>query len=305
MPRFSIIVPIYKTEQYLSRCVESIISQSYKNFELILVDDGSPDNCPDLCDAFVNMDNRIKVIHQKNGGVSSARNAGLSIAKGDWIWFVDSDDYIEPLSLQKLVDQQSATLADLYVFNQTIREFHNDSLDSLFEKYYFKYILKFCPWNKLYKRSIITTRNLQFDREESVGEDMLFNIEYYLYCRSVYFVPEDYYSYIIRDNSAMTTKASSRHVQQMRLYRKIVNILQKRITPVNLSILYFMHLMSGINQSREGGLKRSEYRRLIRFYRKDFPFDATMYRTGLHRFLINEQASFLGKIRMNFLFKTI
>ncbi|MDY2590818.1 MAG: glycosyltransferase, partial [Agathobacter sp.] len=92
----SVIVPVYKVEEYLDECVKSIISQSYSNLEIILVDDGSPDKCPELCDLWTTKDNRIKVVHKCNGGLSSARNAGLDIACGDYISFVDSDDYIAP-----------------------------------------------------------------------------------------------------------------------------------------------------------------------------------------------------------------
>ena len=92
----SIIVPIYNVEKYLDRCIESIVKQSYLNLEIILVDDGSPDACPEICDKWANIDSRIKVVHKENGGASSARNAGLDIAKGEYICFVDSDDWIEP-----------------------------------------------------------------------------------------------------------------------------------------------------------------------------------------------------------------
>ena len=91
----SIIVPIYGVEEYLNKCINSIINQTYKNLEIILVDDGSPDKCPEICDAFEKKDDRIKVIHKKNGGLSDARNAGLDIAHGDYFVFVDSDDWIE------------------------------------------------------------------------------------------------------------------------------------------------------------------------------------------------------------------
>lgn len=93
-PTISIIVPVYNVEAYLPKCIDSILAQTFRDFELILVDDGSPDNCPALCDAAAERDERIRVIHQKNGGLSAARNAGLDIARGEWIGFVDSDDYI-------------------------------------------------------------------------------------------------------------------------------------------------------------------------------------------------------------------
>lgn len=104
MPDISVIVPVYKVEKYLDRCIESIVNQTYPDLELILVDDGSPDNCPALCDAWAERDERIRVIHKKNGGASSARNAGLKIAKGNWIAFADSDDWLDRTALKTLYD---------------------------------------------------------------------------------------------------------------------------------------------------------------------------------------------------------
>ena len=93
--KISIIMPAYKVEDTIARCIQSIINQTYSNLEIILVEDGSPDRCPEICDEYMRNDARIKVIHQKNGGLSKARNVGLSNATGDWILFVDSDDYID------------------------------------------------------------------------------------------------------------------------------------------------------------------------------------------------------------------
>lgn len=104
MPEISVIVPVYKAEQYLDRCVKSILEQTYQDFELILVDDGSPDNSPLLCDKWAENDSRVYVIHKENGGASSARNAGLKIAKGNWIAFADSDDWLDRTALKTLYD---------------------------------------------------------------------------------------------------------------------------------------------------------------------------------------------------------
>ena len=103
MTKISVIVPIYKVEKYLARCVDSIINQTYKNLEIILVDDGSPDGCGAMCDEYAKKDERIKVIHKENGGLSSARNAGLDIATGDYIAFVDSDDRLSSDAYEKPV----------------------------------------------------------------------------------------------------------------------------------------------------------------------------------------------------------
>lgn len=110
----SVIVPVYKVEQYLEKCVNSITAQTYSNLEIILVDDGSPDKCGDICDSLAEKDKRIKVIHKMNGGLSSARNAGIDIATGQYIGFVDSDDFIEPEmyeKLLKLIKQEGTKLA--------------------------------------------------------------------------------------------------------------------------------------------------------------------------------------------------
>jgi len=103
-PLISVIVPVYNVEAYLKRCVECLLGQTYRNLEIILVDDGSPDNCPALCDAYGKQDGRIQVLHQKNAGLSGARNAGIGIAKGSYLAFVDSDDYVAPDFIQSLYE---------------------------------------------------------------------------------------------------------------------------------------------------------------------------------------------------------
>ena len=106
----SVIVPIYKVEAYLDRCVQSIVNQTYRNLEIILVDDGSPDNCGAMCDTWAKKDERIKVIHKQNGGLSDARNAGMASANGAYIGFIDSDDYIAPEMYQLLMERMADLL---------------------------------------------------------------------------------------------------------------------------------------------------------------------------------------------------
>ena len=113
MDLISIIVPIYKVEKYLERCIKSVVEQSYQNLEIILVDDGSPDNCPEICDAWIAKDNRIKVVHKGNGGLSDARNAGLAVATGEFISFIDSDDYVAPEFIRALYDALVSTGAEI------------------------------------------------------------------------------------------------------------------------------------------------------------------------------------------------
>ena len=118
MPKISVIIPIYKVEPYLDACIDSVVKQTYTNMEIILVDDGSPDNCPAMCDAWAKRDSRIRVIHEENKGQSDARNSGLDIATGKFIFFVDSDDTIEPDTIQRAWEAQEKTDADMVIVNE-------------------------------------------------------------------------------------------------------------------------------------------------------------------------------------------
>lgn len=180
MAVFSMIIPVYRTEQYLSRCIYSVLNQTFQDYEIILVDDGSPDNCPSICDEFAEIDSRVKVIHKINGGVSSARNVGIEEANGDYIWFVDSDDYIEEFALEQIYDAIQEKYADLYLFNtNSIKESFTGGFEEFLYRYYFTYIVGFGPWNKIYRRKLLIENDLRFDTEETVGEDLLFNLNYY------------------------------------------------------------------------------------------------------------------------------
>lgn len=166
----SIIVPIYKVEKYLPRCIESILSQTYRNIEIILVDDGSPDSCPKICDVYAEKDSRIQVIHKKNGGLSDARNAGIEVAKGEFLCFVDSDDYIQSTMIECLVTAIERTGAKLAIANvKTVDEqgkriysveqspirngvlTAEELLPKLYQGLGWYYIV---AWNKLYHHSL-------------------------------------------------------------------------------------------------------------------------------------------------------
>lgn len=177
----SVIVPVYKAEKTLNRCVESIAGQAYRNLEIILVDDGSPDNCPALCDEWSRRDSRVKVIHKKNAGASSARNAGLSVATGDYIAFVDSDDWIEP-------DMYSSLLKDIFTFNadKAMCGFYTSNrpveqnedvrvLDGMQSRALSVLGGNDEVWRALYSASLIS--DMRFDESFTVAEDTLFNYE--------------------------------------------------------------------------------------------------------------------------------
>lgn len=167
----SIIVPVYKVEKYLRRCVDSILAQTFTDFELILVDDGSPDNCPTICDEYAKKDDRIRAIHKKNGGVSSARNTGMEVAQGKYFLFCDSDDYVSPYWCETLYKQIEETPeAWVYCGVKKVNDEESATLDKMGKtavrvSYYdsFKQGLSGYCCNKIYSSAIIRREKIIFN----------------------------------------------------------------------------------------------------------------------------------------------
>lgn len=213
----SIIVPIYNVEKYLRRCIDSILNQTYNDLEIILVNDGSTDLCASICDEYSVLDNRIKVIHKKNGGLSSARNAGLRIASGDYISFVDSDDWIEPHMYETLLKNvinykaqiSSGGVTDLFekddayipiksTFNGNIEIVYDNKEESI------KRFLSspWAAWGKIYHKSI---HEDIFFPEGEINEDEAIALKLLNRCERVVYTNESMYNYIKRPNSITTT----------------------------------------------------------------------------------------------------
>ena len=292
----SVIIPIYKVEPYLRKCIDSLANQTVRCHEIILVDDGSPDGCPEICDEYAARYDFVRIIHKTNGGVSSARNAGLEIATGKYIWFVDADDYVEFDAIEKLSQQINAE-SDLLVFDRTI-EASGTIVDPnlFFNDVYFRYLLGFESWNKWYKRSIIHKALLRFDSEETVGEDLLFNAVYYTLIHNYQIIKSALYHYEDRSGSAMHTNLRDRPFQQMRLYDKLISCWKSRLNEENKCVLFIMHLLSGLNQSC-GQLSRREYTFFLQTAFQQHPYSPSILYKATQKLLSNEQASFAGKIR--------
>lgn len=187
----SIIVPVFKAEKYIHRCIDSILAQSYTDFELLLVDDGSPDGCGAICDTYAAKDSRVRVFHKENGGVSSARNLGLDNAQGEWITFVDSDDWLEMEFLERLVSNSNADLViGGYIRTSGKREpnidrrYEKDELAHLLEHNLIMLIYR-TPWGKLLKRSIIDDNRIRYSGNIRFGEDTIFIYHYLSFCDSI------------------------------------------------------------------------------------------------------------------------
>lgn len=193
-PLVSIIVPIYKTERFLRKCVDSILSQTYTNIEVILVDDGSPDNCGLICEEYAKCDARIKVIHKQNAGLSEARNTGIETANGKYILFVDSDDYLENQTVEMLIDGAQDNCLSVIgykldfvnsnIINTPEQAYGSfESLQSYLLSFHKLFATKFnFAWGKLYDLSIIQKHSLRFKKGLSLVEDVIFNLQYYDYC---------------------------------------------------------------------------------------------------------------------------
>lgn len=200
-PLISVIIPIYNVEKYLHKCVDSVLAQTYKNLEIILVDDGSTDASGQICDEYAAKDSRIKVIHKPNGGVSSARNAGLKVASGEYIGFVDGDDYIELSMYQILLDSILQTHSDIarcemYGWKPIMKNRWCGSAPQAMELFY-PYIYIYLS---LISRKII--KNIRFDETITLGEDMKFYFEVVSQAQYISYTPSNQYHYVINSQSA-------------------------------------------------------------------------------------------------------
>ena len=226
-PELSIIVPIYKVEKYLEECIQSILGQTFTDFELILVDDGSPDACPQMCDAAAKKDSRVRVIHQKNGGLSAARNTGIEAARGNWLGFVDSDDFVAPDMYEKLYHAAVNAGADCAMCSVQLIHEDGSRMDTL--QHWKVYggdtgedILKtitwqnnapyLVAWNKLYRREVFRTLRYPVGR---INEDVFVFAELFDTIKMVACVEQPLYFYRQRTGSIMQSKCTLRNLDEM------------------------------------------------------------------------------------------
>lgn len=229
----SVIVPVYNVEKYLDECIDSILHQSLKEFELILIDDGSTDKSGLICDKWANADERVRVFHVTNQGVSTARNLGIQYANGKYIQFVDSDDVLNlnafEIALKKIEEN------DLLIFGyETFPE--GKKLNFELQKNYLcvaelaedylklekKHILN-SPCNKVYKREIIKKNNIQFSKNISLGEDLLFNLSYIQYCSKMLIIPDILYNYRRNINGSLSVRFKEENLSIFRLLKEEVD----------------------------------------------------------------------------------
>lgn len=242
---FSVIVPIYKVEKYLQRCIDSVLTQSCKDFELILVDDGSPDNCPEICDANASKHQNIKVIHKENGGLVSARQAGVKVAAGEYVFNLDGDDALLPNALECAKRIITETNADIVSFSHReycdgyTRDKVNDIVPVGFynkedmEKYIYPHILSdknmknfaYFLCGKAIRRTLLVPHQLNVSTKISLGEDVCCMVPCYLDAESIYVDNTPVYLYTIRDGS-LTTHFTTKQLEDL---TEVIHILSNML----------------------------------------------------------------------------
>lgn len=224
----SVIVPVYKVEAYLDKCITSITAQTHKNLEIILVDDGSPDNCPQMCDKWAAKDTRIRVVHKINGGLSDARNAGIDVAVGDYIAFVDSDDWLEPEMYGIMLAALKAEHADISACNILscfperrvawgCQEYTTGDSEKILSLLYRDTAYPVSAWNKIYRREL--WNDLRFPKGK-ICEDAFTTYQLVDKASKIVQIPEALYCYRIREDSIMTSAFSHKRMDEEEAWRR-------------------------------------------------------------------------------------
>lgn len=282
MNKFSIIVPIYNTEEYLEECLLSLINQTYKNLEIILIDDGSTDNGYIIYNEFIKKDNRISVIRKENEGASIARNIGIEHSNGDYIIFVDSDDWLDLNAVEKINNiLEKYNECDLIIYNilYNQKQKFKNMKNQFFQKSEFKNeISKLIksekinsPCNKVYKLDIIKKHNIRFNRKLTVGEDLLFNINYIKWINNCYLLSLCLYNYSNNSNSIMHNYIDNKYEQLMYVNNQMINMsynLNKKVVYA-CKYIRLKNIYSSLKSMINGKLSKSEISRNIKRIRKE------------------------------------
>lgn len=232
--KLSVIIPVYNSEKYLNRSIESLLNQTYKNIEIILVDDGSTDSSPEICDLFAEKEKNISVIHKENGGVSSARNAGFDVAQGEYIAFLDSDDYLSNKIYKTLIEDIETNNADIAIsgFSREVgkntfvpyckdkfeKEFSREEMISnLLQNRYYSCSIN----NVVFRKDVV--KDIKFDVKISYNEDLLYLFNIMKKCKTAYFTSEPLYFYCDNDGSASNAKFNKKMMTIIDVWDKIID----------------------------------------------------------------------------------
>ena len=244
-PKVSVIVPVYKAEKYLHRCVDSILAQTFTDFELLLVDDGSPDRSGAICDQYAAADPRVRVFHKPNGGVSSARNLGIEKANGEWLMFVDADDEICPMTLEICISKSVENCLDIlqfsftrsreYTFNNENEGVVYDSLSYIKKRDYLVYV-----WGSIIKTSIIKLNNIRFDVNIKLAEDQFVMMDCLRCSNRIMRIGDKLYYYRQTEYSATKNTKSSDSLNSIFAVQNYKKLHPEFSANIDNLILYFI-----------------------------------------------------------------
>jgi len=288
---FSVIVPVYNDDKHLPRCLDSILIQTYKEFECLLIDDGSDDNCPVICDNYSNKDKRINVYHKNNEGISKTRQFGLDQAKGSYIIFIDSDDWIEQnffVDAKLKLTNANTDILFMDFFKETVSgkirgvSRKPPSLDSeTVIKLVLEGKLLSCLWNVIIKRNLYIQNKICFTEEINYGEDSLFIIELLLRKPKIDYLKRAYYHHTFNRNSFTRENRKARYVERIRFLKKL-NILLDEYKRKDLEKFNFFPFNDKYEMLTCGEFSKKEYQRLFK------PLITFYYlkRTGLRKYIL-------------------
>lgn len=286
----SIIVPIYKVEKYIRECVDSIIAQSYSDIEIVLVNDGSPDNCPAICDEYAIADSRVKVVHKENGGLMSARQAGLRASTGEYIGFVDGDDSIEPDMYERFANaieryKPDIALCEFYYDYPNKLEKSNQNLikpyftkteieaeiypTMLFKNTYYQFGINPCCWSKVFKRELLEKVLYNVTPKVKIGEDAAFSYPCLLEANSLAYIDKCLYHY--RINQESMTKKYDKNFDDIILIP--YNILKEAFSRYNYDFssqinYYLLYLVNGVIRNEASAENKKSVKEKLATFKK-------------------------------------
>lgn len=292
----SVIIPVYNVEKYVKKAINSVIQQTYKNIEILLVDDGSTDSSSRICDDLASEDSRITVYHSENRGVSAARNDGIEKASGDWLMFVDADDWIDDDAIERLLNAEGIEDADiilgtyLWYFNggekrasntgqrvvvYDVEQYRSELISAcmlgpseaknLFDEIFHNLPKISVPVAKLYRSTTVKNNDLKFDTSLALGEDTLFNCHFYEHARKLVYINDTIYHYVIRRGSAVNSNLDRKKDLIAQLLSKLEEFVRNKDEKVQIAFRYFTMILaeeyiqnSGMVVSKVGGFRKSK-----------------------------------------------
>lgn len=286
-PLVSVVIPIYNVEKYLDRCVSSVVNQTYRNLEIILVDDGSMDHCPAMCDAWARRDGRIKVIHKKNAGLGMARNSGLEVANGKYVCFFDSDDYVDGTAVEKCVNSAEEHQADVVIFGICVvcddekmaskkvggdrcvfrdGEVMEILLPGLFT---YRYGVGVSSCGRMYRRSVLEENRLRFHSErELISEDAFFALEFYSKANTAIIVPENLYFYCYRPVSLSRQYREDRQTKNDSFFVQSIAYINQNDLPVvvatHLTVRYHILTIAALKQTMSTDMSADKKKKKVK-----------------------------------------